>query len=53
MAMTPGEEEAVQRSMRRRQPYGSAQWQKRTAARLGLESDTVALPTPRPTTKES
>jgi putative transposase len=38
LPMTPVEEEAVQRSMRRGQPYGSALWQKRTASRLGLES---------------
>ena len=38
MPMTPVEEEAVQRSIRRGQPYGSAPWQKRTASRLGLES---------------
>ncbi len=36
--MTPAEEEAVHRSIRRGQPYGSAHWQKRTAVRLGLES---------------
>ena len=38
MAMTPEEEEAVVRSIRRGQPYGAESWQKRTAARLGLES---------------
>jgi putative transposase len=38
MPMSPAEEEAVQRSIRRGQPYGTAPWQKRTASRLGLES---------------
>jgi REP-associated tyrosine transposase len=38
MPMTPAEEEAVQRSIRRGQPYGTERWQKRTASRLGLES---------------
>jgi putative transposase len=38
MPMTAAEEEAVQRSIRRGQPFGSAVWQKRTASRLGLES---------------
>ena len=38
MPMTPAEEEAVQRSIRRGQPYGTEPWQKRTASRLGLES---------------
>jgi len=38
MPMTPVEEEAVQRSIRRGQPYGQAHWQMRTASRLGLES---------------
>jgi putative transposase len=38
MPMNPAEEEAVKRSIRRGQPYGSAPWQKRTTSRLGLES---------------
>jgi putative transposase len=38
MPMTPAEEEAVQRSIRRGQPYGTERWRKRTASRLGLES---------------
>ena len=38
LPMTPVEEEAVRRSIRRGQPYGTAPWQKRTAFRLGLES---------------
>jgi putative transposase len=33
-----GEEEAVLRSIRRGQPYGSADWQAKVTARLGLES---------------
>jgi putative transposase len=33
-----GEEEAVQRSIRRGQPFGSELWQAKTSARLGLES---------------
>jgi putative transposase len=36
--MSPSEEDAMQRCIRRGQPYGSASWQKQTAARLGLES---------------
>ena len=36
MPMTPREEAAVQQSIRRDQPYGTAPWQKRTASRLGL-----------------
>ena len=32
------EEEAVQRSIRRGQPFGSESWQAEVAARLGLES---------------
>jgi putative transposase len=35
---TPAEEEAVQRSIRRGQPYGTEPWQKRTASRLRRES---------------
>ena len=38
MPMTPAEEEAIRRSIRRGQPYGTEPWQKRTASRLGLES---------------
>jgi putative transposase len=38
LPMTPAEEEAVQRSIHRGQPYGTERWQKRTASRLGLES---------------
>ena len=38
MPMSPAEEEAMQRCIRRGQPYGSASWQQETAARLGLES---------------
>ena len=38
MPMNPAEEEAVQRSIRRGQPYGTEPCQKRTASRLGLES---------------
>jgi putative transposase len=37
-AFGPKEEEAVLRSIRRGQPYGSASWQAEVAARLGLES---------------
>jgi putative transposase len=35
---TPEELEALRRSVIRGTPYGGAAWQKRTAARLGLES---------------
>ena len=38
MPMTPAEGEAVQRSIRSGQPYGTERWQKRMAPRLGLES---------------
>jgi putative transposase len=38
MPMTSAEEQAVQQRIQRGQPYGTTQWQKRTAARLGLES---------------
>ncbi len=34
----PAEEEAVQRSLQRGQPFGSESWQAAVAARLGLES---------------
>ena len=37
-SMSPSEEDAMQRCIRRGQPYGSASWQKQTADRLGLES---------------
>jgi putative transposase len=37
-AQNPAEEEALQRSIARGAPFGDAQWQTRTAARLGLES---------------
>ncbi|NLE58342.1 MAG: transposase [Planctomycetes bacterium] len=36
--MTPAEEEAICRSINRGAPWGSETWQKRIAARLGLES---------------
>ena len=49
MPMTAAEEEAIQRSMRRGQPYGTERWQKRTASRLGLES--TFRPRGRPTKK--
>ena len=49
MPTTPAEEEAVQRSIRRSQPYGTEPWQKRTASRLGLES--TFRPGGRPSTK--
>ncbi len=42
----PGEEEAVLRSIRRGQPFGSESWQAEAAARLGLES--VLRPRGRP-----
>jgi putative transposase len=35
---SPAEEEAVQRSIRRGQPFGSEAWQVKTSERLGLES---------------
>ena len=35
---SPAEEEALQRSIRRNQPFGSSDWQSVTAQRLGLES---------------
>jgi len=34
----PAEEEAVQRSLRRGQPFGADSWRDEVAARLGLES---------------
>ena len=37
-AMTPAEEEAVQRSIQRNQPFGTSDWQETTASRLGLLS---------------
>ena len=37
-ALSPAEEEAVRRSIDRNQPFGAADWQEQTAARLGLES---------------
>jgi hypothetical protein len=49
MPMTPAEEEAVQRNIRRRQPYGTERWQKGTASRLGLES--TSRPRGRPSKK--
>lgn len=36
--MNAGEEESLQKSFQRGQPYGTADWQAQTAARLGLES---------------
>ena len=36
--MTPAEEEAEQRCVRRGQPFVADPWQKRTAPRLGLKS---------------
>jgi putative transposase len=36
--MSPAEEEAIRRSVNRGTPWGTESWQKRTAARLGLES---------------
>jgi putative transposase len=36
--LTAGEEESVRRSIRRGQPFGAADWQAATAARLGLDS---------------
>ena len=36
--LTPAEEEAFQRSLRRGQPFGSLDWQSTTSRRLGLES---------------
>jgi len=38
LPMSPVEEAAMQRCIRRGQPYGSASWQQQTAVRLGLES---------------
>lgn len=37
-AQRPAEEDALRRSIARGAPYGNAQWQKRTAVRLGLEA---------------
>ena len=37
-ALTAVEEDALQRSLRRGQPFGSPEWQSKTAKRLGLES---------------
>jgi putative transposase len=37
-ALSPAEEESLQRSVRRGQPFGSAEWQAATTVRLGLES---------------
>jgi putative transposase len=45
----PAEEEAVQRSIRRGQPFGSEPWQVKTSARLGLESTVRARGRPRRT----
>lgn len=42
----PKEEETIQRSIQRGQPFGSASWQAEVAARLGLES--VLRPRGRP-----
>jgi putative transposase len=39
--------EALQRSVRRGTPYGQATWQRRTAARLGLESSMRPIGRPR------
>lgn len=36
--LTPAEEESVQRSIQRGQPFGGPVWQSRTTKRLGLES---------------
>jgi hypothetical protein len=36
--LSPSDEEALQRSLQRGQPYGGADWQAQTTARLGLES---------------
>jgi putative transposase len=36
--LTPGEEQAMQRSIRRGQPFGAREWQEGTASRLGLMS---------------
>ncbi len=38
MAISPAEDEAMSRSLRRGQPFGSTDWQSHTAKRLGLES---------------
>ena len=47
--LTQDESNAVQECLNRNRPYGSEQWQKRTAKRLGLES--TMRPRGRPRTK--
>jgi putative transposase len=45
--MSAAEEEAMQRSIRRSQPFGGSDWQARTAERLGLTSTLRPLGRPR------
>jgi putative transposase len=46
-ALGPAEEEALQRSLRRGQPFGAAAWQAATASRLGLGSSLKPIGRPR------
>jgi putative transposase len=46
-ALSPAEEEALQRSLRRGQPFGAAEWQGVTASRLGLGSTLQPIGRPR------
>lgn len=47
VALSPAEEEAFARSLNRSQPFGTPQWQARTAKRLGIESSLRPLGRPR------
>ena len=46
-ALGPAEEDALRRSVRRGQPFGSSEWRAATAGRLGLESALRPLGRPR------
>jgi putative transposase len=49
--MTPAEEEAIGRSIRRGQPFGRPDWQAEVIARLGLESTTRPIGRPKKPTE--
>jgi putative transposase len=45
--MTPAEEDAIRRSVRRGQPFGQPDWQAETTSRLGLQSTSRPVGRPR------
>jgi putative transposase len=52
-SMSPAEEEAIARSIRRSQPFGGPEWQAEVIGRLGLESTTRPIGRPRKSTNGS